>query len=337
MKISGMRLCVFLLGHFAWGKCLAFVATSSLPTPPLLPTTTATPTISSRTTIYDSANNRLPVVRRRISPRMQKEQDDNNDNNDKTVNQSKTGNQQYRNLATEILSNFMQKTTKNENPKQQQGEGGVLSVVDQIDFKAPKRPIPDLNTLAAVLDYELTQTEWFVTGKVNPVYFADTFRFQDPDVTLEGIEAYARGVNTLFDQTTSRAEVIQTTVTTTTRTTNNPPQDQQIITCTWRLSGKANIGPTGLLIKPYIVYTDFYVENGLVVRQEDRFDLPQWDILLSSLFPFLIGKLTQPPAPPVPPRIVPQPKILQTNSKGWTMNGGKDSPFAVFADFFKAR
>ena len=61
---------------------------------------------------------------------------------------------------------------------------------------------------------------------------------------------------------------------------------------TWRLSGKANIGPAGLTIKPYIVFTDFFVNgSGLIVRQEDRFDLPQWDILLSSLFPFLIGKV----------------------------------------------
>ena len=100
-------------------------------------------------------------------------------------------------------------------------------------------------------------------------------------MTLDGIQAYAKGVNTLFDQDSSRAEIIETVA--------NPEIGDNIITCKWRLSSKANIGPAGLTIKPYIVYSDFTVENGLIVRQEDRFDLPQWDILLSSLFPFLIG------------------------------------------------
>jgi len=43
-------------------------------------------------------------------------------------------------------------------------------------------------------------------------------------------------------------------------------------------------------------------DNGLICFQEDRFDIPGWDILLSALFPFLIGKVTAEPAPPVKPR-----------------------------------
>ena len=226
------------------------------------------------------------------------------------------GNQQYRNVATEVLSNFMQ---KKENDSSEESD-----VIGTIDFQAAKQPIRDLATLAAVLDYELYQSEWFVTGKVNPVYFADNFCFQDPDVTLEGIEAYARGVNTLFDQETSRAEIIETVV--------NPELGDNIITCKWRLSGKANIGPAGLTIKPYIVYSDFTVQDGLIVRQEDRFNLPQWDILLSSLFPFLIGVVTKPPAPPVEPRVVPKPNLGPTIGKRMDSN---NSPLAIFSNFFK--
>lgn len=82
------------------------------------------------------------------------------------------------------------------------------------------------------------------------------------------------------------------------------PESENTITVTWRLSGAVNIGP-GLKIKPYICYTDLTVnEDGLISFQEDRFDIPGWDILLSALFPFLIGKVTAPPAPPVPPREV---------------------------------
>lgn len=43
--------------------------------------------------------------------------------------------------------------------------------------------------------------------------------------------------------------------------------------------------------------------------QEDRFDIPQWDILLSALFPFLVGRVTSDPAPPVEKRDVVMPQI----------------------------
>ena len=115
-------------------------------------------------------------------------------------------------------------------------------------------------------------------------------------VCVSPFSDYARGVCKLFDQKKSRAEIISTEVNSTVPDT---------ITVTWRLSGAVNIGP-GLTIKPYICYTDFKVNSdGLIVFQEDRFDIPGWDILLSALFPFLIGKVTAPPAPPVPPRDVP--------------------------------
>lgn len=158
-----------------------------------------------------------------------------------------------------------------------------------------------LETLAAVLDAELYEKEWFVTGNVNPIYFSDSFTFQDPDVKLTGIEEYARGVLRLFNQSTSRAQIISAAV-------NDTIPDT--ITVTWRLSGGVNIGP-GLTIKPYICYTDFTVDpdTGLVVFQEDSFDVPGWDILLSALFPFLIGKVTKEPAPEVEPRVVRMPAI----------------------------
>jgi len=205
---------------------------------------------------------------------------------------------EYKNLATSILSNFMQKEDREANDSKSNED--VDDPLANIDFKAPKISNVPIDTLASMLDYELYNKEWFVTGQVNPIYFADEFEFQDPDVKLSGIEEYGRGVNKLFDQKTSRAEIISTEVNT---------NMEDTITVTWRLSGKVKIGPgDGLTIKPYICYTDFKVDtkgSGLVTFQEDRFDIPQWDILLSALFPFLIGKVTSNPAPPVPVRDAP--------------------------------
>lgn len=188
--------------------------------------------------------------------------------------------EEYRNAATKILSTFMQK--KNDGTMEtvngsNNSNMDVTSVVDSIDFDTPKIvPSTSLETLAEALDYELTQKQWFVTGFVNPAYFSNEFEFQDPDVKLKGIEAYSRGVNKLFDQDISKAEIISTVVNTTASTVDRP-----VITCTWRLSGGVNIA-FGIKIKPYIVYTDFVVDpkTSLIVFQEDRFGLPPWDILL---------------------------------------------------------
>jgi hypothetical protein len=115
---------------------------------------------------------------------------------------------------------------------------------------------------------------------VNPSYFSDEFRFQDPDVKVNGIGDYSKGVYKLFNQATSRAEIISTVINDEVSTPEKP-----IITCTWRLSGGVNIG-FGLEIKPYTVFTDFTIDpkTSLIVFQEDRFDLPSWDILLRCVW-----------------------------------------------------
>lgn len=131
---------------------------------------------------------------------------------------------------------------------------------------------------------------------------------------LTGIEEYARGVMKIFDQESSRAEIISCLVNDTLSNT---------ITVTWRLSGRVSIGPKGLPIKPYICYTDFTVDedSGLVVFQEDRFDIPGWDILLSALFPFLIGTVTKAPAGEVEPRVVKMPVVGGAKKTGGIFDG----------------
>jgi len=113
--------------------------------------------------------------------------------------QAEMGGYETKNAAVGVLSNFMQVEEKS-NP------------IDSIDFDAIKFNKVPLETLATILDYELYNKGWFVTGNVNPIYFSEEFEFQDPDVQLLGIENYARGVYKLFDQDTSRAEIISSKV-----------------------------------------------------------------------------------------------------------------------------
>ena len=191
-------------------------------------------------------------------------------------------NEEYTNPFTRVLGAFVRPSTES---------ASSTFDLNTIQWNEPKRKkARSLTNRAIEIEKALAEKEWFVTGNVDPTFFSDDFSFQDPDVKLKGIEKYARGVNKIFSQQDSRAEIIAARVNETVANT---------ITVTWRLEGTIKVGP-GLKIKPFVVYSDFLVneQDGLIVFQLDRFSNPGYDIILSSLFPFLIGKVLLPPAPP---------------------------------------
>eukprot|EP00588_Corethron_pennatum_P019937 CAMPEP_0194315644 /NCGR_PEP_ID=MMETSP0171-20130528/12433_1 /TAXON_ID=218684 /ORGANISM="Corethron pennatum, Strain L29A3" /LENGTH=186 /DNA_ID=CAMNT_0039071535 /DNA_START=648 /DNA_END=1208 /DNA_ORIENTATION=- len=151
----------------------------------------------------------------------------------------------------------------------------------------------DTTIMAKILDAEIFETEWLVTGRVNPAYFSDKFEFREHGMELEGIENYARFVHNLYDQATVRAEVVSTLPC---------PDHADQITCTWRLSGTLDNGDP---IKAQICRTIFTIDTygiGLITYQETVSEVSEWDMLLSSFMPFLNGTITAGDAPPVPTR-----------------------------------
>jgi hypothetical protein len=96
---------------------------------------------------------------------------------------AKESEERYQNKVAELFSNLL--------PGKAEENDDTLA---GIDFDAPKRMKKEsLEALAEALDSELYQAEWFVTGKVNPIYFSDTFQFRDPDVSVNGIEGESTG------------------------------------------------------------------------------------------------------------------------------------------------
>lgn len=191
----------------------------------------------------------------------------------------------YANPVTGLIGQFL--------PSADDGTTGPGSVrtdaqsLQAVDFSAPKAPERDMAKAFERLERAIRETECFVTGAVRAELYSDAFEFVDPDVRLQGVENYAAGVNRLFEQKTSRVEVVRAEA-----------SAERTLTVTWRLSGGVCLGPLTLTLKPYVVYTDLRLgEDGLVEYQEDRFDIPGWDILLSAAVPFL-QSLLSPPAPP---------------------------------------
>ena len=154
-----------------------------------------------------------------------------------------------------------------------------------IKWGAPKVTGLSIEEMAKRLDAGLRQECWFVTGRSQPEFFADSFTFSDPQVSLTGIEEYSRGVRSFYKQGTAVGEIVCTAATA-----------PDTITVVWRNYGTVNIGP-GFDLAPYLVTTTLKTsknDGGLIVKQEDAFEVNNVDLLKYNLF-----KSKRPAVPPI--------------------------------------
>lgn len=196
---------------------------------------------------------------------------------------------EYVNGFTKILSSLLPNIKPSTNT-----DAKTFSNIKKGNKKIGKLP---LSRLAKVLEESLIEREWFVTGLADPQFFSEDFQFEDPDVKVSGLEEYCKGVQKIFNQKISRAEVICVAVNETLVNKNNT----KMISVLWRLSGGVNLA-FGLTIKPFLVRTDFIVSpiSGLIISQKDSFSIPGYDILLSALLPAALWRIPflVPPAAP---------------------------------------
>ena len=114
-------------------------------------------------------------------------------------------------------------------------------------------------------------------------------------VSLNGIEEYSRGVRSFYKQGSAVGEIVCTAATA-----------PDTITVVWRNYGTVNIGP-GFDLAPYLCTTTFKTsakEKGLIVKQEDSFEVNNVDLLKYNLL-----KSNRPPVPPIESVACPLPKM----------------------------
>ncbi|GLC45237.1 hypothetical protein PLESTB_000721900 [Pleodorina starrii] len=132
---------------------------------------------------------------------------------------------------------------------------------------------------------DFVERQYYVTGDLSRELFAANCTFKDPTVEVVGVEPYVRALQTLFDPTTSRADLISI------RTTA-----PDTVVLRWRLGGSLKLG--GLKIKPYTGTTVYTIsDDGKVVRHEETWDISTVDAFVSTFLP----GFGAPPAPPVAP------------------------------------
>ena len=132
-----------------------------------------------------------------------------------------------------------------------------------IKWGAPKVTGLSTEEMAKRIDAGLRREMWFVSGRSQPEFFSKSFSFSDPQVSLNGIEEYSRGVRSFYKQGAAVGEVVCTRATA-----------PDTITVVWRNYGTVNIGP-GFDLPPYLVTTTLKTgDGGLIVKQEDGLDQP---------------------------------------------------------------
>jgi len=163
-----------------------------------------------------------------------------------------------------------------------------------VNWGAPKATGLSIEEMAERVDAGLRRECWFVTGRSLPQLFSDSFTFSDPQVSLNGIEEYSRGVRSFYKQGYAVGEIVCTSVTA-----------PDTITVVWRNYGTVNIGP-GFDLAPYLCTTTLKTsasDGGLIVKQEDAFEVNNLDLIKYNLF-----KSNRAAVPPIGSVACPLPK-----------------------------
>ena len=172
-----------------------------------------------------------------------------------------------------LLSNFLPNDEEDSSDTDE-----INNPLNSISWNGPKKRGLNPEQMADAINDGLREREWFVTGKGLPELYSENFSFSDPQVSLVGYEQYCRQVRRLFDQEIARCEIICCSVT-----------DTNTITVLWRNSGRVNIGPVGVTLKPYVVTTRLKMDpndGNLIVSQKDEFTSDGASLLLYQI-PFL--------------------------------------------------
>jgi len=144
-----------------------------------------------------------------------------------------------------------------------------------VNWAAPKVTGLSTEEMSKRVDAGLRRECWFITGRSLPELFSNSFTFSDPQVSLNGIEEYSRGVRSFYKQGSAVGEIVCTAVTA-----------PDTITVVWRNYGTVNIGP-GFDLAPYLCTTTLKTsasDGGLIVQQEDAFEVDQAALLKYNLF-----------------------------------------------------
>jgi hypothetical protein len=127
-----------------------------------------------------------------------------------------------------------------------------------------------------------THKGYYITGRLNTTVYRDDCEFHgpDPDMPVRGLRKYLNAVSQLFEQRSSRAELVSLEVV-----------NEDKIVARWRLKGVLRL-PWRPTVPEWTGKTTYHTDShGLVYKHEEEWDISVFQAFLQTLWPDLAAKI----------------------------------------------
>eukprot|EP00898_Chlorokybus_atmophyticus_P009054 jgi/Chlat1/914/Chrsp108S01423 len=129
---------------------------------------------------------------------------------------------------------------------------------------------------ADILERDLRDGQYFITGDLTPSIFADNCRFKDPTSDVTGLGRYRAALGVLFDPRHSRLDLIGPV---------RVVEGEGTIEVTWRLQGYLKF-PWRPYVEPYTGTSRYTLnEQGLIQTYEETWSITGFEALREWLTP----------------------------------------------------
>lgn len=129
-----------------------------------------------------------------------------------------------------------------------------------------------------ILEKDLRERKYFITGNLTTAIFDDECRFRDPTNDIVGLSRYKKALDILFDPPKSTLDLISIEVV---REQGKDPYIQAV----WMLGGYLKL-PWNPYIRPFKGTSTYTInEKGLISLQSQEWDISALDALIQTFTP----------------------------------------------------
>jgi len=132
--------------------------------------------------------------------------------------------------------------------------------------------------ICEILEKDLSERQYFITGNLTTAIFDDACRFRDPTNDIVGLSRYKKALGLLFDPQNSTLDLISIGVV---REQGKEPHIQ----ASWMLGGYLKL-PWNPYIRPFKGTSTYFTnEKGLISLQSQEWEISALDALLQTFTP----------------------------------------------------
>ena len=140
---------------------------------------------------------------------------------------------------------------------------------------APKQTGLAASELAKVLEVDLAQKKYILTGALTPSIFSEACRFEDPNNAVTGLNKYRQALSLLFEPEASTVKDVTVSVAADGRSVIADYTARGVLKLPWRP-----------VIEPWRGHITWSLDaDNLIVSQVDVWNITRWDAIRQSFTP----------------------------------------------------